>query len=55
MGNLSRRDFLKLSGVTGAGLGASALLAACNGGGGSDDGGDGASGEGKKIGISMAR
>ena len=53
MGNLSRRDFLKLSGVTGAGLGASALLAACNGGGGSDDGGDGASGEGKKIGISI--
>ena len=28
MGNLSRRDFLKLSGVTGAGLGAASVLAA---------------------------
>lgn len=50
--NLSRRDFLKLSGVTGAGLGASALLAACNNGGGAAAGGGDKGGK-VKIGISI--
>lgn len=49
MGNLSRRDFLKLSGVTGAGLGAASVLAACSGGSGSSD----ASGRDVKIGVSI--
>ena len=53
MGNLSRRDFLKLSGVTGAGLGASALLAACNNGGGASAGGSASAGDKVKIGISI--
>lgn len=53
MGNLSRRDFLKLSGVTGAGLGASALLAACNNGGGASAGGSASKGDKVKIGISI--
>lgn len=55
MSNLSRRDFLKLSGVTGAGLGASALLAACGGtsGGSSAGGAGGAGGDKVKIGISI--
>ena len=54
MGNLSRRDFLKLSGVTGAGLGAASVLAACSGGSGSSDSGSSdASGRDVKIGVSI--
>ena len=54
MGNLSRRDFLKLSGVTGAGLGAASMLAACGGGpGSSDSGSSDASSEDVKIGVSI--
>lgn len=54
MGNLSRRDFLKLSGVTGAGLGAASVLAACSGGSGSSDSGSSdASGKNVKIGVSI--
>ncbi|WP_083558326.1 sugar ABC transporter substrate-binding protein [Olsenella phocaeensis] len=54
MGNLSRRDFLKLSGVTGAGLGAASVLAACSGGSGSSDSGSSdASGKDVKIGVSI--
>jgi ribose transport system substrate-binding protein len=53
MSNLSRRDFLKLSGVTGAGLGASALLAACGGNSGGSSAGGSSSGDKVKIGISI--
>ena len=51
MNNVSRRDFLKLSGVTGAGLGAATLLAACGNGGAAGSGATASSGV--KIGISI--
>ncbi len=52
MGSYSRRDFLKLSAVTCAGLGAAALLGGCDTSGGSGSGG-GEAPSGVKIGISI--
>ncbi|MEE1044879.1 MAG: twin-arginine translocation signal domain-containing protein [Olegusella sp.] len=57
MSSFSRRDFLKLSGVTGAGLGAASLLAGCGGSGSASGSGSSASApagdSGLKIGISI--
>jgi ribose transport system substrate-binding protein len=53
MVNVSRRGFLKLSGVTGAGLGAAALLSACSGSGSGSDSDSSAGGSDVKIGVSI--